>query len=86
MCVCVCVCSKIDCGCHGYQCKDRHKKYMEPRAAHVLIHSYKNAFYLEEGILKVPVQVNGITGENIIQTTLEDGRGGERESEREGQI
>ena len=49
---------------------------MEPRAAHVLIRSYKNACYLEEGILEVPVQVNGITGENVIQTTLEDGKGG----------
>ena len=53
---------------------------MEPKAAHVLIRSHKNACYLEEGILEVPVQVNSITGENVIQTTLEDGReGGEGE-------
>ena len=38
--------------------------------------------YLEEGKLEVPVQLYGITGENVIQTTL--GREGGRVDGREG--
>ena len=77
--VTVCVCRAKTLDCHRYR---RQTQAVEPRAKAPHVLTVTNRMYLEEGKLEVPVQLYGITGENVIQTTL--GREGGWEGRRVG--